>query len=85
MQAEGLRAAFTLALVHQRRDQQSITAVALDGLGQRFYLGLSQVSFPLLPLQGYNVLLIFICAEQYLPLPLGCAVGSISAAHTFDT
>lgn len=40
MQSDGARSAFTLSVVHQRKDQRRITAVALLKAGQRVFLGL---------------------------------------------
>lgn len=40
MQSDAARSAFTLSVVHQRRDERRITAVALLKAGQRVFLGL---------------------------------------------
>lgn len=40
MQSDGARSAFTLSVVHQRKDQRRVTAVALLKAGQRVFLGL---------------------------------------------
>ncbi len=37
---DAARSAFTLSVVHQRKDQRRITAVALLKAGQRVFLGL---------------------------------------------
>lgn len=39
-QSDGARSAFTLSVVHQRKDQRRVTAVALLKAGQRVFLGL---------------------------------------------
>eukprot|EP00879_Flechtneria_rotunda_P015503 GHRR01016213.1.p2 GENE.GHRR01016213.1~~GHRR01016213.1.p2 ORF type:complete len:113 (+),score=51.69 GHRR01016213.1:504-842(+) len=40
MQSDATRAAFTLSLIHQRRDDRRITAIAVLKQGQRVFLGL---------------------------------------------